>query len=194
MGVTTSAGLVQLLGVAPDRATPGLVPDRTFADPSAVATLTFRGAGSSAMRTTFDAAETRELERLAQERRGGPAGVGPGGVRSSLSFGVVPAPATAGTPGSPQPVRVGGNIRAPQKIKHVDPVMPEMARQAGVRGMVILEIVIGTDGTVPQAKVLRSIPLLDAAAIEAVTQWIYEPTHVNGVPVPVILTATVVFQ
>ena len=94
----------------------------------------------------------------------------------------------------PQPVRVGGNIRGPQKIKDAPGVMPEAARHAGVFGMVILEITIGPDGAVQQAKVLRSIPLLDEAAIAAVKQWVYEPTLLNGVPVPVIMTVTVNFR
>ncbi len=57
----------------------------------------------------------------------------------------------------------------------------------------ILEATIGTDGTVKDLKVLRSIPLLDAAAIDAVKQWQYTPTTLNGVPVPVIMTVTVNF-
>jgi protein TonB len=73
------------------------------------------------------------------------------------------------------------------------PVMPEVARQAGIRGVVILEIIIGVDGKVTDAKVLRSIPLLDQAAIDAARQWRYEPTLLNGAPVPVIMTATVNF-
>ena len=56
-----------------------------------------------------------------------------------------------------------------------------------------MEIVIGTDGTVTGAKVLRSIPLLDRAALDAVRQWRYEPTQLNGRPVPVIMTVSVPF-
>jgi periplasmic protein TonB len=58
---------------------------------------------------------------------------------------------------------------------------------------VILEITIGPDGRVSDAKVLRSIPLLDAAALDAVRKWRYEPTLLNGAPVPVIMTVTVNF-
>ena len=60
-------------------------------------------------------------------------------------------------------------------------------------GVVILEAVIGVDGRVADAKVLRSIPLLDQAAVDAVRQWVYTPTLLNGVPVPVIMTVTVNF-
>jgi protein TonB len=62
-----------------------------------------------------------------------------------------------------------------------------------VQGVVILEAVIGVDGRVSDARILRSIPLLDQAAIDAVQQWEYTPTMLNGVPVPVIMTVTVQF-
>jgi protein TonB len=72
--------------------------------------------------------------------------------------------------------------------------MPEVARQAGVKGVVVVEITIGVDGKVTDAKVLRSIPLLDQAALDAARQWRYEPTLLNGAPVPIITTATVAFR
>ena len=103
-------------------------------------------------------------------------------------------PCSAGTaPLSSAPVRVGGNIKAPTKVKDVRPVYPEEARAARLQGVVILELAIESDGRVAQACVLRSIPLLDAAAIEAVNQWEFTPTLLNGVPVPVIMTVTVNF-
>jgi len=82
----------------------------------------------------------------------------------------------------------------PRKIKDVPPVYPENAASARVQGVVILEITIQPDGIVGDAKVLRSTPLLDEAALAAVKQWIYEPTLLNGVAVPVITTATVTFS
>ena len=94
---------------------------------------------------------------------------------------------------SPDAVRIGGNIRAPQKIRHVSPVYPELARQANVRGVVIVEVVVDREGRVSNAKVLRSIPLLDDAAVDAVMQWTFTPTLLNGNPVPVIMTVTVNF-
>ena len=92
-----------------------------------------------------------------------------------------------------QPVRVGSGISPPAQTKKVAPVYPAEAQAARVQGVVILEAVIGTNGKVTTARVLRSIPLLDQPAIDAVTQWEYAPTLLNGVPVPVIMTVTVTF-
>ena len=104
-------------------------------------------------------------------------------------------PTLAETPPPPvEPVRVGGNIIAPKKTKDVRPLYPPVAQSARVTGVVILEAVIGPDGSVTDVKVLRSVPLLDPAAIEAVRQWEYTPTLMNGVPVSVIMTVTVNFQ
>ena len=91
-------------------------------------------------------------------------------------------------------VRVGGNIKAPIKITDVRPVYPPVAQQARVSGMVIIEAVIGRDGSVEAAQVLRSIPLLDQAALDAVHQWKFTPTYLNGAAVPVIMTVTVNFS
>ena len=75
----------------------------------------------------------------------------------------------------------------------MEPVYPPVARAAAVQGVVILELTIGEDGAVSDARVLRSIPLLDQAALDAVRQWRYEPTLLNGVPTRAIMTATVNF-
>jgi TonB family protein len=91
------------------------------------------------------------------------------------------------------PVRVGGSIKDPKKLKHVNPAYPASAREARVQGMVILEAVIGRDGRVEGVTVLKSLPPLDEAAVDAVRQWVYTPTLLNGVPVPVIMTVTVNF-
>ena len=90
-------------------------------------------------------------------------------------------------------VRVGGQIRPPTKIKDVKPVYPAIARSARVVGVVIIEATIGPDGKVIDAKVVRSVPLLDQAALDAVQQWEYMPTLLNGVPVPVVVTVTINF-
>ena len=79
------------------------------------------------------------------------------------------------------------------RVKNVNPVYPSIAQSARVQGVVIIEATIGPDGRVQDTKVLRSIPLLDQAAIDAVQQWTYTPTLLNGVPVPVIMTVTVNF-
>jgi TonB family protein len=91
------------------------------------------------------------------------------------------------------PIRVGGQIKTPVKIKDVQPIYPAIARSAGVTGAVMIEATIGPDGKVIDAKVVRSIPLLDQAALDAVQQWEYTPTLLNGVPVPVLVTVTINF-
>jgi protein TonB len=93
-----------------------------------------------------------------------------------------------------RPLRVGGNIKAPEKIAHVDPVYPEVAQAARVQGVVIVEARIEANGTVSDVKILRSIPLLDQAALEAVRQWVFRPPLLNGTPVPVIMTTVVNFR
>jgi TonB family protein len=92
------------------------------------------------------------------------------------------------------PVRVGGAVKPPTKLKDVSPVYPAAAVAARVQGIVIVEATIGVNGRVIETRVLRSIPLLDDAAVAAVGQWEYTPTLLNGVPVPVLLTVTVNFQ
>jgi len=89
---------------------------------------------------------------------------------------------------------VGGGVPAPKKIKDVKPIYPPLAMSAGVQGIVILEATIDTDGSVVDARVLRSIPLLDNAAIDAVRQWQFTPTLLNGQPTPIIMSVTVNFQ
>jgi len=91
-------------------------------------------------------------------------------------------------------VRVGGKIEPPIKMNDVQPVYPAIAKDAGVTGVVIIEATIGPDGKVIDAKVLRSVPLLDQAALDAVRQWEYKPTLLNGVAVPVIMTVTINFK
>ena len=101
--------------------------------------------------------------------------------------------ADAARAGNPYPVRVGGAVGAPTQTRKVAPIYPEVARTARVQGVVILELTINEQGRVTAPRILRSIPLLDQAAIDAVRQWEYTPTLLNGVPVPVIMTVTVAF-
>jgi len=89
---------------------------------------------------------------------------------------------------------VGIDVGEPRKLVHVPPTYPPEAQQARVQGTVILECTIGPDGRVTDMEVKRGVPLLDDAAIEAVRQWVYEPTRLNGVPVPVVMTVTVNFR
>ena len=91
------------------------------------------------------------------------------------------------------PVEVGGALAAPQRVSHVQPIYPEMAKQGRVQGTVSVSVVISSAGAVERAKVVRSIPALDEAAISAVKQWKYTPTVVNGVAVPVTMVVHVNF-
>jgi TonB family protein len=91
------------------------------------------------------------------------------------------------------PVRIGGNIKPPVKVKDVRPAYPPDAFASRVQGVIILEAVIDASGRVREASILRSIPMLDEAALEAVRQWEFTPTLLNGAPVPVIMTVTVNF-
>ena len=103
----------------------------------------------------------------------------------------LPADVVAQNPSAP--VRVGGNIKPPTKTRDVPPRYPEDAIQTGVQGIVVVEVVVGTDGRVTEARVIRSVPQLDMAAVEAVRQWQFSPTLLNGNPVPVVMTVTVNF-
>ena len=91
------------------------------------------------------------------------------------------------------PVRVGGNIKPPVKLRDVPPIYPADAQASKVQGVVIIEATIDTNGFVSSAHVLRSIPMLDQAALDAVKEWQFQPTQLNGVAVPVIMTVTVNF-
>ena len=113
-----------------------------------------------------------------------------GGVAAGLTNAPPPPPPP---PPQPVPVRVGRGIKGPTKTKHVNPVYPPIAQSGRVQGVVIIEATIGADGKVKDAKVLRSIPLLDQAAVDAVKQWEFTPTILKGVAVPVIMTVTVSF-
>jgi TonB family protein len=99
-------------------------------------------------------------------------------------------------PSSPQRVRVGGNIRAPRKIKHVAPQYPSSMRDAGREGVVPLEALIGRDGLVHSVRVLSANihPDFAVAAADAVRQWRFDPTLLNGQPVEVTMTVTITFS
>jgi protein TonB len=92
-----------------------------------------------------------------------------------------------------QTLRVGQGVREPKRIAGAPPEYPALARSARVQGAVILEAVINERGAIERMKVLKSIPLLDGAAIAAVKDWRYTPTLLNGVPVSVLMTITVNF-
>ena len=93
-----------------------------------------------------------------------------------------------------EPVHVGGEIKPPLKVKDVKPVYPPLARQARTQGVVILEVTIAEDGKVKTVKVLKSLALLEGAAIDAVKQWEFKPTLVNGKPTAIIMPVAVNFR
>ena len=107
----------------------------------------------------------------------------------------IDAPVPPPVPAAPtKPVRPGGDIREPVKVRHVPPVYPQIAINARISGRVVIDAVIGTDGVVRDARVLSGVPLLNQAALDAVKQWRYTPTMLNNVPVQVIMTVTVQFN
>lgn len=91
-------------------------------------------------------------------------------------------------------LRVGGNIKTPMKVRDVKPVYPPEAQVNRVQGVVILETILDSNGRVAAARILRSIPLLDQAALEAVKQWEFTPTLLNGTPTAILMTVTVNFS
>ena len=99
-------------------------------------------------------------------------------------------------PPSPEPVvpvRLHSGMKAPVKIADVPPIYPALSRNAHIQGVVILEAVLDAKGRVESVRVLRSVPTLDQAAVDAVQQWRFTPALLNGQPVPVVMTVTVNF-
>jgi len=119
-----------------------------------------------------------------------------GGVVGGLPGDIPPPPPPPPAPPPPRaPVRVGGQIQAPALVSKVDPVYPEVAVSARIRGVVILEANVDRDGHVVDVKVLRTASrLLDNAAITAVRQWRYRPLVLNGSPEPFVLTVVLTFN
>ena len=125
---------------------------------------------------------------------GGVAGGVEGGVPGGVVGGIVGGLPTEAPAPAPEAIRIGGRIKAPKQVHYVPPEYPLLAQQARVQGFVILEARVGVDGAVQDVKVLRSVPLLDDAALAAVRQWRYRPLLLNGQPMPFILSVTVSFR
>lgn len=106
----------------------------------------------------------------------------------------VEAPPPPPPPAPTQPIRLHSGIAAPRKTVDAQPVYPPIAQSARVEGIVIIEVIISETGEVTSAKILRSVPLLDAAALDAVRKWRFEPARLNGDAIPVVMTVTVNFQ
>ncbi len=151
-------------------APPTLAPERNVPEPSAAA-------------STFDFPSTGT-------GRIDPDLLGPPGI---------PVPGPPSPPPVPekktaaQVFRVGQGVREPKRIAGAPPEYPSLARSVRVQGVVILEAVIDAQGTIERVKILKSVPLLDGAAVEAVKGWRYTPTLLNGVPVSVLMTITINF-
>ena len=94
---------------------------------------------------------------------------------------------------APQKIRVGGAVQAQNIISKVAPVYPPEAKQAGTQGTVQLSVVVGTDGKVESLNALSGPDVLVQAAVEAVKQWVYKPTLLNGQPVEVLTIVDVNF-
>jgi len=110
------------------------------------------------------------------------------GVTNNATLSIAPPPAVV------QPRRPGGDIQPPERIVYTAPMYPAVAQAARIEGTVILEAVIDAQGIVQNVTVLRSMPLLDRAAIVAVQQWRYRPTRLNGVAIPIVMSVTVTFS
>lgn len=125
---------------------------------------------------------------------GGVQGGVEGGVPGGVVGGVVGGLPEAAPPPPARPLRVGADVREPRKVRTVAPVYPDLAVKARIQGAVVLECQIDVRGRVVEVKVLRGNPLLIDPAVEAVRQWVYTPTLLNGVPVPVLMDVTVTFN
>jgi len=129
---------------------------------------------------------------------GGVDGGVPGGVEGGVPGGVVGG-IVGGLPSDAPPpparvVRIGGQLIAPKLVHKGAPDYPELARQARLQAVIILEAWVGTDGRVKGVKVLRGAPLFDDPAMAAVKQWRYKPLLLNGQPTEFILTVTITFK
>jgi protein TonB len=127
---------------------------------------------------------------------GGVAGGTPGGVLGSILGGVpaaLPPPPPPPKKEAPQRIRVGGNVQQAKLIRQPRPVYPALAKQARIQGVVKLSAIIARDGTIQHLEVLSGHPLLIPSALEAVKQWVYQPTLLNGEPVEVVTQIDVNF-
>jgi protein TonB len=120
-----------------------------------------------------------------------------GGVAGGSMGGVIGG-VVGGIPAPPKPaqsrIKVGGNVTAARIVNRTAPVYPALARQTRISGTVRLHAIIAKDGTVQQLEVLSGHPLLVQSALDAVRQWRYQPTLLNGEPVEVDTTVDVIFS
>lgn len=114
-----------------------------------------------------------------------------GGVIGGVSSNIAPPPPPKATP---KRVTVGGNVQAARLVNKVQPLYPPLARQTRISGTVKLHAIIGKDGSVQQLAVVSGHPLLVQSALDAVRQWRYQPTLLNGDPVEVDTEIDVIFS
>jgi TonB family protein len=133
---------------------------------------------------------------LREEVSGGSAGGVTGGAQSGANGGAEDGTASEKSieEFAKGAVKVTDKIQPPKLITKVNPVYPEEARKAGLQGVVILSARTDIHGKVKDVMVLRSVPALNQAAIDAVKQWQYEPLIVDGQPKEAVFTTTVVFK
>jgi protein TonB len=136
---------------------------------------------------------------------GGVAGGVPGGAGGGVIGGIIggvpsaapppppPPPKKEEKPATPQRIRVGGQVQAANLIRKVTPVYPPLAKQARIQGTVRFTAIIGKDGTIQNLQLVTGHPLLVQAAQDAVKQWVYKPTLLNGEPVEVVTQIDVNF-
>src|SRR5579864_1166703 len=124
---------------------------------------------------------------------GGTAGGVIGGIIGSVPSAAPPPPPPPPKPQTPSRIRVGGNVQAANIIKKVVPVYPPLAQQARIQGTVRFTAIIGKDGTIQNLQLVSGHPLLVPSATQAVKQWVYKPTLLNGEPVEVITQIDVNF-
>ena len=131
---------------------------------------------------------------------GGMAGGVPGGVAGGSSGGVLGGVIGGAGIAPPPPrvtqkrVTVGGNVQAARLVNRVQPLYPPLARQTRISGTVKLHAIIGKNGAVEQLQVVSGHPLLVQSALDAVRQWRYQPTLLNGDPVEVDTEIDVIFS
>jgi TonB family protein len=145
--------------------------------------------GFRTMRQEFDLNSRRDWDRAITLQ------VGDLKETVTISATRLAAPMTTAA-GSPQPIRVGGSVRAPKKTFDVHPIYPPSMQQTGREGEVPIEAIIGRDGTVTSVRVLSAQvhPDFAIAAVDAVRQWRFTPTLLNGSPVEVVMRVTVAFK
>jgi len=120
-----------------------------------------------------------------------------GGIIGSVPTAAPPPPpppkADAPKPATPQRIRVGGNVQAAKIVRQPKPIYPPLAKQARISGVVRFNAVIGKDGTIQNLQLVSGHPLLVQSAQDAVKQWVYQPTLLNGEPVEVVTQIDVNF-